>query len=328
MSTMPLAVSFMPLETRHDVILHVALKAEALGYEAIMMPETWSYDMMVLLTEIAMKTTRLRVGTGVISMWGRTPAAIAMAASTLNLVSNGRFSLGLGSSSRPLTEGLHDRVFEKPFSKLRQSLTQIRALLDGERIPLQNNPDARPLKLNLPTQPDLPIYLGASAEKSIRLAGELTDGWMPFLVPYDSLPTCIEILNDGVAKSATPTVPRQVLMPIPVMVDEDEEKARGAMAWFLAFYMMLMGPVYPNMLARLGYGAEVAAIQQANEGRKPTVVPPEAEEMLRKLTVFGRPDAVKAQLKRWHEHGTTTASLLLNPGLTIEQYDLILESFV
>lgn len=327
MSKLPLTVSFMPLETRHEVILHVALKAEALGYEGFMMPETWSYDMMVLLTEIAMKTTRLRVGTGIISMWGRSPAAIAMAAATLNLVSNGRFSLGIGSSSPQLTEGLHDAVFEKPFTKLRQTLQQIRALLDGERIPLQNNPEARPLKLNLPPQPDLPIYLGASAEKSIRLAGELANGWIPFLIPYDSLPTCIELLNSGAAKSATPDIPRQVLTPFPVMVDENEEKARAAMAWFLAFYMSMMGPVYPKTLVRLGYGAEVAAIQQANAGQKPTVVPPEADELLRKLTIFGRPETVKGQLKAWFENGATTGALLLNPGLSIEQYDLILESF-
>jgi alkanesulfonate monooxygenase SsuD/methylene tetrahydromethanopterin reductase-like flavin-dependent oxidoreductase (luciferase family) len=327
MNKFPLTVSFMPLENRHDVILHVALRAEELGYDGFMMPETWSYDMMVLLTEIAMKTTRLRIGTGVISMWGRSPGAIAMAASTLNMVSNGRFSLGLGASSPQLTEGLHDMAFEKPLSRLRQSLVQIRALLNGQRIPLQNNPDTRPLKLNLPPQPDLPLYLGASAEKSIRLAGELADGWIPFLVPYDRLPDCIEIMNSGVALSDNPEKPRQVLMPIPAMVDEDEDQARAAIAWFLAFYMILMGPVYPNLLVRLGHGAEVAAIQKANQGQRPGIVPPEADELLRKLTVFGRPDTVKDQLDIWFEHGATMGSLLLNPGLTIKQYDLILESF-
>lgn len=327
MNKFPLSVSLMPLETRHDVILHVALKAEDLGYEGLMMPETWSYDMTVLLTEIVMKTTRLRVGTGVMSMWGRSPAAIAMAAGTLNLVSDGRFSLGLGSSSPQLTEGLHDMAFEKPFSKLRQSLVQIRALLDGERVPLYNNPDARPLKLNLPPQPELPIYLGAAAEKSIRLAGELADGWMPFLIPYDDLPGCIELVKEGAAKSVRPDRERQILMPVPVMVDEDEEKARAAMAWFLAFYMTLMGPVYPKTLVRLGYGAEVGAIQKANAGQKPGVVPPEADDLLRKLTIFGRPGEVKGQLDKWSENGATRGSLLLNPGLTIEQYDLILESF-
>lgn len=327
MNKVPLNVSFVPLETRHDVILHVALKAEELGYAGFMMPEAWSYDMMVLLTEIAMKTSRLRIGTGVISIWGRSPAAIAMAAATLNLVSNGRFSLGLGSSSPQLTQGLHDTAFEKPFSKLGQTLRQVRALLDGERIPLQNNPDARPLKLNLPPQPDLPIYLGASAEKSIRLAGELADGWLPFLIPYDSLPGLIEIMNSGAAQSTNPTKPRQILTPLPIMVDEDEEKARAAMAWFLAFYMSMMGPVYPKTLVRLGYGAEVTAIQQANAGQKPAIVPPEADELLRKLTIFGRPETVKAQLNNWYDNGATAAALLLNPGLTIEQYDLILESF-
>jgi hypothetical protein len=99
------------------------------------------------------------------------------------------------------------------------------------------------------------------------------------------------------------------------------------MAWFLAFYMTLMGPVYPKTLVRLGYGAEVGAIQKANAGQKPGVVPPEADDLLRKLTIFGRPGEVKGQLDKWSENGATRGSLLLNPGLTIEQYDLILESF-
>lgn len=327
MSKYPLSVSFIPLETRHDVILHVALKAEELGYESIMMPETWSYDMMVLLTEIAMKTTRLRVGTAVISVWGRSPAQIAMAAATLNLVSNGRFSLGLGASTPLLAEGLHDIYFAKPLTRLRQYLMQIRALLNGQRVPLENNRQARPLKLNLPPQPDIPIYLGASAEKSIRLAGELADGWMPFCIPYDSLPDFIDILKSGATLADEFDKQPQVLMPLPVMVAEDEEQARAGMAWFLAFYMTMMGPVYPRTLARLGYGAEVVAIQQANQGIKPGIVPPEAEEMLRKLTIFGRPDQVAGQLDKWFEHGATKGSLLLNPGLSIEQYDLILESF-
>jgi alkanesulfonate monooxygenase SsuD/methylene tetrahydromethanopterin reductase-like flavin-dependent oxidoreductase (luciferase family) len=150
---------------------------------------------------------------------------------------------------------------------------------------------------------------------------------MPFLIPYDSLPDCIEMMNSGAALSTRPEKPGQVLTPITVMVDEDEGKARDAMTWFLAFYMTLMGPVYPKTLVRLGFGAEVAAVQQANEGGKPAVVPPEADELLRKLTIFGRPDEVKDQLTKWREHGATIGSLLLNPGLTIEQYDLILESF-
>lgn len=327
MSELHLSVGFMPLETRHDVILHVALKAEALSYESFVMPETWSYDMMVLLTEIAVRTTRLRVGTGIISIWSRTPATIAMAAATLNLVSGGRFSLGLGASTPQLTEGFHDTAFENPFIRLRQSLLQIRALLNGERVPLQNNPGGRPLKLNLPPQPDVPIYLGASSEKSIRLAGELADGWVPFLIPYDDLPTFIEILKSGAAASSNPEKIPQILMPIPVMVNENEEQARAAMAWFLAFYMTLMGPVYPRTLVQLGYGAEVEAIQQANRDQKPAVVPPQADDLLRKLAVFGRPDSVKGQLANWQQNGATNATLLLNPGLTIEQYDLILESF-
>jgi alkanesulfonate monooxygenase SsuD/methylene tetrahydromethanopterin reductase-like flavin-dependent oxidoreductase (luciferase family) len=117
---------------------------------------------------------------GVLGIWGRSAATIAMAASTLDTLSNGRFVLGLGVSTAQLAEGLHDVPFVGPTTKLRQVVTQVRALLIGERVPLFVTTQARQLRLNLPTRPDLPIYVAGSASRTIRLAGELADGWLPF----------------------------------------------------------------------------------------------------------------------------------------------------
>ena len=92
---------------------------------------------------------------------------------------DGRFILGLGSSTSQLVEGLHDISYVSPYEKLRQVVTQVRALLLGDRIPQSISTDARPLRLNLAARPDIPIYLAASTNRSIRLAGELCDGWIP-----------------------------------------------------------------------------------------------------------------------------------------------------
>ena len=316
----------MPLETRHDILLHVALRAEALGYDAFIMPETWAYDMSVLLTEIAVRTERIKIGTGIMGMWGRSAGQIAMAAVSLNIVSNGRFILGLGASSPPLTEGFHDQPYKRPLTKLRRTLTQVRAILDGKRIPLAET-EARPLKLNLPAQPDIPIIVGASSPKSIRLAGEIGNGWYPFLTPKDHLGDLAQAMEAGAAASENPDKLLDVFPILGVMVDDDKAAARPAMEWFVAFYMVLMGPLYRNALTRMGYGDAVEAVLKANEGKRPSVVPEEAEVLLEQLVVYGSAENARAQLDAWYDAGATMPVLIMNPGLEKAQYDRILEAF-
>ena len=172
-------VSLMPLENRREVLLSLATAADRRGYDGYFLPETWAYDTTVLLAEAAVKTERITLGTGILSVWNRSAATIAMAAATLASVSGHRFVLGLGASTPQLTEGLHDVPFTAPVPRMRRTLQQVRALLRGERIPLAVATGARPLKLNVPPVADLPIYLAALGDASVRLAGELADGWSP-----------------------------------------------------------------------------------------------------------------------------------------------------
>ena len=121
---------------------------------------------------MAAQTSRIGLGTGVISVWGRTPASIALAAAGLQRASGGRFSLGLGAGSPPLTEGLHGlRWGVRPVARVRETLIAVRALLAGERLP-QPAAGARPLRLGVVPEVPVPIALAALAESSIRVAGE------------------------------------------------------------------------------------------------------------------------------------------------------------
>src|SRR5215467_10684122 len=144
-----IALSVMPLETRREAIIGLATEGDRLGYDGFFMPETWGYDMTVLLAEAAARTTHITLGTGILGIWSRSAATIAMAAATLHAISGGRFALGLGASTPQLAEGLHDTPFERPVARMRQMITQVRALLDGERIPLAVT-TTRALKLNVP----------------------------------------------------------------------------------------------------------------------------------------------------------------------------------
>lgn len=322
---MSVAVSLMPLENRRETILRLATGADRRGYDGFFLPETWSYDTTVLLAEAAVRTGRIGLGSGVLGVWGRSPGQIAMAAATLHDLSRGRFTLGLGASTKQLTEGLHDVPFTPPVPKMRSVVTQVRALLRGERVPLEAAKAARPLKLNLPPAPGVPIYLAGLADATVRLAGEVADGWIPFLYPRSRLGEGVALLKEDAARAGRPDLPR--LAPsVPTVVAPDAAEARKGAAWFVSFYLTSMGPFYPGTLARLGFAKEVAAVQAANTTRGSAVVPPEAEVLLEELTVYGTPADARARLARWQDAGASLPILLLPPNLEPAQIDFALDA--
>jgi alkanesulfonate monooxygenase SsuD/methylene tetrahydromethanopterin reductase-like flavin-dependent oxidoreductase (luciferase family) len=196
-------LSVMPLETRREAIIGLATEGDCLGYDGFFMPETWGYDMTVLLGEAAARTTWITLGTGILGIWNRSAATIAMAAATLHAISSGRFVLGLGASTPELAEGLHDTPFESPVPRMRRMVKQVRALLRGERIPLEAT-NARALKLNVPSAPTLPIHIAALGDAMTRLAGEVADAWAPFLYPWSQLATGVERLREGATRGGHP----------------------------------------------------------------------------------------------------------------------------
>ena len=177
-------VGLTPMETRRDVIVRAAVLADELGYESFAVPEGWGLDSTPVLTEIALRTTRIQVASGVLSVWGRTPATLAMTAATLHQVSAGRYVLGLGASTRALAEGFHDIPFDRPAARLRDVVTKVRALLDGLPVRLRV-PAARPLRLGQSPVPELPIWIAALGQHTMNVAAELGDGWIPALMARD-----------------------------------------------------------------------------------------------------------------------------------------------
>jgi alkanesulfonate monooxygenase SsuD/methylene tetrahydromethanopterin reductase-like flavin-dependent oxidoreductase (luciferase family) len=321
-----LAVACMPLETRRESVLHLATTADRLGYDTLYLPETWSWDVTVALAELALCTRNLRLGSAVLSIWGRSAATLAMAASTLDAVSGGRFTLGLGVSTAQLVEGLHDVPFEAPIARLRHVVTQVRALLRGDRVSLRATPRARPLRLDLPGKPELPIYVAGLAEKTVRLCGELADGWIPFLFARDQLPDAVAWLEEGMALRDRPAPRPRVCPVVPAVVCNDAEEARQGAAWFVAFYLTRMGPFYAAALRRQGFAREVDAVLAANTARGSAVFPREADLLLEQLTVFGTPEEARARLAKWRAFGADPPIVMLRPNLDAEQIRFELES--
>jgi alkanesulfonate monooxygenase SsuD/methylene tetrahydromethanopterin reductase-like flavin-dependent oxidoreductase (luciferase family) len=268
---------------------------------------------VTLLTEVALRTARIRLGTSVVSAWGRSPATIALTATGLQRVSGGRFSLGIGASSPPLTEGLHGIAWDRPGSRLRDTLTAVRALLAGERLP-DPAPGARPLRLGALPETPVPINLAALSAPSIRLAGELADGWTPFLWARSRVHEGRALLSEGESRSQR-AAPTQVAIAVPVALGPDQASARRLAAWWLSTYVTRMGPLYPRMLAeRFGMAAAVTALIDAGRRDGPPELPAAAEQLAHEVTLLGTYDQAAAAISAWFAAGADSVHLVLPPG--------------
>jgi alkanesulfonate monooxygenase SsuD/methylene tetrahydromethanopterin reductase-like flavin-dependent oxidoreductase (luciferase family) len=322
-----IAVSVMPLDNRRETLIDVAVAADRLGYDAFSQTESWALDASVLLAEAAVRTRRIGLATGVLGVWNRTPATLAMMAATLHGLSGGRFALGLGSSTAQLTEGLHDVAYTKPLQQIRRAVTQVRALLRGERVPLQTAAQARPLKLNVPPAPEVPIHLAALADESVRLTGELADGWLPFFYPRSRLDDGRERLAEGAARGGHPGRIPAIHPAVPTVVADRSDAAREGAAWFLSFYLTTMGPLYRQSLGRQGFATEVDAVLQANTAGAKGTVPASADRLMDEVIVWGTPAEARERLGRWHAAGAAGVCLLVRPNLAPDELRFTLEAF-
>jgi alkanesulfonate monooxygenase SsuD/methylene tetrahydromethanopterin reductase-like flavin-dependent oxidoreductase (luciferase family) len=250
-------VALTPMETRRDVIVEAAVLADELGYGTFAVPEGWGLDSIPVVTEIALRTARIQIASAILSAWGRTPATLAMTAATLHQVCGGRYVLGLGTSTRALAEGFHDTPFEHPAGKLRDVVTQVRALLAGQPAQLHRVPNARPLRLSQPPTPEVPIWIAALGPRTTRVAAELGDGWIPALVARDRLASRADHLN----RLREATVPHRPVLTVaagPItVVDENPDTARDIAAACTAWYLSAMGGVYARSVSSQGYATQV-----------------------------------------------------------------------
>jgi len=321
---MRVGVAFTPFETRTDVIVRLATRADDLGLDRVEVAEGWTHDSMILLAELAFRTSHVDLGTSVISAWGRTPATIALGAAGLQRCSGGRFSLGIGAGSPPLTEGFHGLAWDRPVVRLRETLTAVRALLAGDRLP-NPAPGARPLRLGVLPDVPVPIVLAALSPSSIRLAGELADGWAPFLWARSRLQDGQALLHEGQSRVEEPT-PTRVSVGVPVALGPDQKGARRLAAWWLSTYVTRMGPLYPRLLGqRFGWAAGVDALIEAADGNRQPDLPAVAEDLAREVTLLGTYDRAGEAIAAWFAAGADSVHLVLPPGRPEDELAEIVE---
>ncbi len=304
------SIAVTPMEIRRDVIVRAAVLADELGYESFSVAEGWGLDSTVLLAELATLTRRITLSASVLSVWGRSPATIAMSATTLHQLTGGRFILGLGASTPQLVEGWHDMAYERPAARLREVTARVRALINGERATLTAAPDARALRLGQPPVPELPIWVAASGERTIQVAADLADGWCPLYLRRDR----IRELAADIAGQRPATRPITVAAGPFTIVDPDVTVARAAAAHCTATYLGAMGDIYPRVVAGQGLGAAVDLVRTSR------TVPAEAQILLDEFTAYGPAEAVQEQLEEWDKTVDVT-SVGLPPGLPWPQIE-------
>jgi alkanesulfonate monooxygenase SsuD/methylene tetrahydromethanopterin reductase-like flavin-dependent oxidoreductase (luciferase family) len=248
-----------------------------------------------------------------------------MLATGLADLSGGRFALGLGAGSPQLAEGLHEVAFRAPVERLGAVARQVRRLLDGERVVTSEAVDVpRGLRLGVRSTHSIPLNLAALGPRSVRLCGQIADGWVPFLLPVSELPKGLLLLQDGAARAGGRPVPA-VCPAIPAAVSPDPAQARALASWWIGFYLTKMGPLYATGLRAQGFGPEVDAVLAADpSGISP--LPAAAQVLIDELTLCGDGAAGRAGLDRWYAAGAAMPTVVLPPDRSLDELIEVLES--
>ena len=296
-------------------VLDMAIRADGLGYSCITMGEAWGEDAFTSLAQIAAVTSRIRIGTSIVPIFARSPSNIAMTAGNMDLMSEGRFFLGLGASGQLVIEDFHGEQFRKPLTRMREYIDIIRKAIAGERIDHEGEFfETKRFRLRFrPYRDRIPIYIASLSPPSLRLTGELADGWLPIFLAPSRMDAAIAELKAG-AESAGRSLEDIALSPqVSVYVTDDMAAARDLERPHIAFYIGGMGVFYHQYMHRIGFGEEADRIRGAylsrdREGAARLVT----DEMVDSMTIIGNPEECRDQMQEFFDAGVDEIRLVLN----------------
>jgi F420-dependent oxidoreductase-like protein len=308
-------MGYAPPGTSPLELIALAQEAERLGYDSAWAAEAWGTDAVTVLSWLAATTSTIKVGSAIMQIPGRTPANTAMTAATLDLLSGGRFLLGLGTSGPQVVEGWHGQPWGKPLTKTREYVAIVRAVLRRETIEFHGDqyeiPYAgadttglgKPLKLMMrPLRDSIPIYLAALSPKNVRLAFEIADGWMPiFFSPSRARDAFGYELREDF----------EIVPTVHVIVSDDVDAARDMLRPMLALYIGGMGArganFYNALVRRYGYEADAERIQELYlDGTQREAIATVPDALIDEIALVGPAERIRDRLDAWREAGVTT----------------------
>ncbi|MGX5183579.1 LLM class flavin-dependent oxidoreductase [Streptomyces avermitilis] len=301
-------------------------EAEKLGLDICWVAEAWGSEAPSPLGYLAARTERMLLGSGIIQLGTRTPMAIARAAITLSNISEGRFLLGLGPSGPQVIEGLHGVPFARPLARMRETVEILRCAATGEKVsyagreftlPLPGG-EARPMRLSMRAEHDIPVYLATLSPKMLELTGRIADGWLgTSFVPEGAKEAYFDHLDKGLAAAGRTRADLDICQGAEVAFAADEEALRVMIAGRkkeLAFSLGGMGSAgtnfYNQAYSRQGWAdiaAEVGERWQA--GDRAAAAALITDEMVLATTLIGTEDMVRERLRVWRNAGVDTVRL-------------------
>ena len=295
----------LKVATWNDPRYGFAQDCERIGVDSLWSPEAWGTDAITPLAYVAAKTETVRLGTAIAQLGARTPAMLAMTAMSMQLLSHGRFVLGIGTSGPQVMEGWHGVTFDKPIQRTRDTIETIRAITAGEKIGRIRS-SAPPVHV--------PIYVASLGPANLRLTGELADGW----IGNSFMPEHAEVFFDPM-REAGRFDELDVTVAVGVEITDDPDVARRHARGY-AFTFGAMGSreknFYVDAFARQGYEEDVRAVQSLwLDGKREEAAARVPTAIGEKTNLLGTPEMIKARLRLYRDCGVTT----LRAGLPKER---------
>src|SRR5881392_2825489 len=317
--------------------------AEDAGFDAIFSAEAWGSDAFTPLAWWGRETSRVRLGTSIVQMSGRTPTSIAMHALTLDHLSHGRVVLGIGVSGPQVVEGWYGQPFAKPLARTREYISIVRDIVarrdrvtaPGPHYPLPY-PDGtglgKPLKSTLhPVREEIPIFLGAEGPKNVALAGELCDGWLALFFSPRHAAFYRDALAEGFAREGARRSfdDFEVAASVPLIVHDDVEQAADMLRPMYALYFGGMGArgrnFHHDVAVRMGYADEAKKIQDLYlDGKKGDAAAAVPTKLVEDLALIGPADKVRGDLEAWRESIATTLLIGGDAAIVRQAAELVL----
>ena len=303
--------------------LQLSKDADRLGFHSVWAAEAYGSDVLTPLAWIAAQTEKINVGTGIMQIPARTPSATAMAAETLDHLTEGRMLLGIGASGPQVAEGWYGQEYGKPLKRTREYVEIVRTILKREDklefhgeyydIPVKGGTGlGKPLKLiTKPFRPAIPIYLAAIGPKNVALAAEIADGWLPvFFSPYRS-ELFTDYLDTGFEKRGERPKDFDIAAATTIIMGDDVDACRDLVRPYLSLYIGGMGArgknFYNDLACRMGYEAAAKEVQDLYlDGKKQEAGAAIPNELIDEVALCGPRERIVERLGAWKESPVTT----------------------
>ncbi len=311
MTAIKIGYSLGPLLSVSEVLACAKIADSDQNVDSLWIPESWGRESFATLGAMSQVTKRVRLGTSIVSIYARTPATVAMAAMTIDMLSGNRTIIGLGASTAAIVENWHGMKFERPVSRMREYIECLRLMITGENVTYHG----KLFKVNnfrimhQPQRKYIPIFMAAINKKMVSLATEIADGVLLYLRPLDELKKTVADIKQNTRGKSFEVVTSFIC----ALSNKEPEKARKRAAKTLAFYVAV-GKYYNKFLSENNFMNEVERITtEYGKGGADAAVKFVSDKMLDSLVICGSGEECRRSLARFMSAGVTLPIIQLNP---------------